>query len=36
VSERVSQMVSFVTAPELNKISGSDVADVRCKLIVKV
>src|SRR5215475_7588221 len=36
VSERVSQRVSFATARELNKISGSDVADVTSKLIVTV
>ena len=36
MSERVSQRVSFATAPELNKISGSDVAEVSCKLIVTV
>ena len=34
--ERISQRVSFATAPELNKISGSDVADVSCKLVVTV
>ena len=33
---RVPQRVSFAAAPELNKIGGSDVADVSCKLIVTV
>jgi hypothetical protein len=32
VSGRVAQRVSLATAPELNKISGSDVADVSCKI----
>jgi len=36
VSERVSQRISSSTALEINRISGSDVADVSCKLIVTV
>ena len=34
--ELVSQRVSFAAAPELNKVSGSEVADVLRKLIVPV
>jgi len=36
MSATASHKGKFVTARELNEISGSDIADVSCKLIVTV